>query len=288
MFARSLCIHCIFCLHSLSSDTFILAVTNFFTCILAGLVVFAYLGNLHVESGLPIEKVAQGGSGLIYVIYPYAVTKLPVSPLFAIMFFLMMLSLGMGTMMASVETLTASMEDLFPVLKSTGKIKALNLGLVCLAFLLIGLLLCTQAGQYWIEILDTYAGGWALFLIGFFECMSVAWIYGAERIEKDFSAMFSSHGLRTKITFVWLKICWLIITPGILLAITIFYWAFELKPIDGFPHWTMIMGELLAASSVIGVVAWMVYEIYKNYSNGQVVSLVFALVNQNISRRHLD
>ncbi len=237
---------------------------------------FAYLGNLTVESGLPIEKVAQTGPGLIYVIYPYAVTKLPVSPIFAIMFFLMMLCLGMGTMMASVETFTTSLEDMFPVLKSTSKVKALTLAIICLGFLLIGLILCTQAGQYWIDILDNYTGGWALFMVGFFECISVAWFYGAERIEKDFSAMFENKGLGTKITFVWLKLSWLIITPGILLFITIYYWVDELKPMDDFPYWTMIFGELLASTSVLGIIIWMVYEIYKKISNRKVVAFNFS------------
>ena len=79
-------------------DTIVLSVANFLTCILAGMVVFAYIGNLAVKTGLPVDKVVQEGQGLIYVVYPYAVTLLPASPLWAIMFFLMMLSLGMGTM----------------------------------------------------------------------------------------------------------------------------------------------------------------------------------------------
>jgi len=35
---------------------------------------------------------------LVYVVYPFAATTLSVAPLWAIMFFVMMLALGMGTM----------------------------------------------------------------------------------------------------------------------------------------------------------------------------------------------
>lgn len=80
--------------------------------------------------------------------------------------------------MASVETLTTSLEDYFPVLKASNKNKAVTLAIICVLYFLIGLLLCSQTGTYWVGMLDDYAAGWALFLIGFVECVSVGWFYG--------------------------------------------------------------------------------------------------------------
>lgn len=249
-------------------DTLILAVTNFLTCILAGMVVFAYMGNLSETTQLPISKVAQSGQGLIYVVYPYAVTLLPASPVFSIMFFLMMLSLGMGTMMASVETLTTSMEDYFPVLKANNKNKAITLAIVCMVFFLLGLVLCLQSGTYWVDILDEYAGGWALFLIGVMECISVSWVYGVDRLETDMSAMFGLESRFNKIAFIWWKICWMVITPFCLLFITILYWT-ETKPIEGFPQWTLVFGELLAFSSLTATFGWIIYELIITFTQNK-------------------
>ena len=71
-----------------------LSITNFFTCILAGFVVFAYLGSLSHTTGLDMDKVVQSGPGLVYVVYPFAVTTIKGSVLWSIMFFMMMLALG--------------------------------------------------------------------------------------------------------------------------------------------------------------------------------------------------
>jgi solute carrier family 6 amino acid transporter-like protein 5/7/9/14 len=159
-------------------DTFILSISNFLTCILAGLVVFAYIGALSETTGLAVDKVAQTGQGLVYVVFPYAVTQLDVSPLWSVMFFVMMLALGMGTMMASVETLNTSLVDFFPVLGRNGINRALTLAVICAVYFLVDLILCSQAGTYWIELFDTYSANWAILIMAIVECVSVGWIYG--------------------------------------------------------------------------------------------------------------
>jgi SNF family Na+-dependent transporter len=56
------------------------------------------MGFLAEETGLEITKVVQEGQGLVFVVYPYAVNTIPVGPIWSVMFFVMMLALGMGTM----------------------------------------------------------------------------------------------------------------------------------------------------------------------------------------------
>lgn len=95
--------------------------------------------------------------------------------------------------MASVETLTTSLEDFFPYLKKTPKIKAITLAIICLIYFLSGLLLCSQTGTYWIELFDEYTANWSILIIAIVECVSVSWFYGVDRFKKDISTMIDSY-----------------------------------------------------------------------------------------------
>ena len=81
-------------------------------------------------------------------------------------------------MMASIEVLTTSLEDFFPYLKKTQQNRTITLAIICFIYFIFGLILCTKAGAYWLELLDEYSANWAVFLLAFFECISIGWFYG--------------------------------------------------------------------------------------------------------------
>ncbi len=81
------------------------SVANALTSIFAGFVVFAYMGYLSKITGQSIDRVIQSGQGLSFIVYPYAVTTLPAAPVWAILFFIMMLLLGMDTMVFEIRFL---------------------------------------------------------------------------------------------------------------------------------------------------------------------------------------
>ena len=69
-----------------------------FTGVYAGIAVFATIGFLAKSLGESVEKYAQAsGPGLAFITYPEALSKMPASPFFSVIFFLMLLALGLGS-----------------------------------------------------------------------------------------------------------------------------------------------------------------------------------------------
>jgi SNF family Na+-dependent transporter len=69
-----------------------------FTGIFAGFAVFATIGYLSKELNESVDKYAgSSGPGLAFITYPEAITHMPASSFFSILFFLMLLALGLGS-----------------------------------------------------------------------------------------------------------------------------------------------------------------------------------------------
>nr|CAI5847620.1 unnamed protein product [Callosobruchus analis] len=81
-----------------SRDSIIIPIVNCGTSILAGFVVFSVIGFMAHETGMPISTVVTGGPGLAFITYPAAISLMPWPNLWAVLFFLMLLTLGLDSM----------------------------------------------------------------------------------------------------------------------------------------------------------------------------------------------
>ena len=115
---------------------------NTLTCLLAGVLVFSILGYMAFITGSTIHDVVNSGPGLVFLTYPDLVLSLPGSVVWATIFFVMLLVLGIDSEFCNVEALVTGIVDNWPdqLLKHRRKFTiALCFGLFCL-----GLPLCTN------------------------------------------------------------------------------------------------------------------------------------------------
>ena len=52
------------------------------------------------------------GTGLAFIVFTEAITKMPISPIWAVLFFIMLLCLGLSTMFGNIEGVVQPLKDL--------------------------------------------------------------------------------------------------------------------------------------------------------------------------------
>ncbi|KAI4876278.1 hypothetical protein NFI96_021645 [Prochilodus magdalenae] len=97
-----------------------------------------------------LDKSASG-TGLAFIVFTEAVTKMPASQLWAILFFIMLFSLGLSSMFGNLEGVLTPLLDLHVVPKWIPK--EVFTGLICLVSFLVALIFTQGSGNYWLEIL---------------------------------------------------------------------------------------------------------------------------------------
>jgi solute carrier family 6 amino acid transporter-like protein 5/7/9/14 len=160
-------------------DSLIVPIVNILTSIYAGFVIFSVLGYMAVQKGVEVKDVAASGPGLVFVVYPEGLSTMPVAPLWSILFFIMMMMLGLSSMFSMAETFFCAFMDEFPnVLRKTYYRTVMFRAIGCACFYLVSLPMVTQGGFYIFTIWDAYTGGFPLLVIGFIEILTIVYVYG--------------------------------------------------------------------------------------------------------------
>jgi len=239
-------------------DAILVPVINCGTSFFAGFVIFSIIGFMAHEADLPIKEVITSGPGLAFMAYPEAITKLPISPFWAVMFFLMLLTIGLDSQFAMFETMVSGFIDRFPQLLRVFKKKLFFTAFCALVQFTIGLPLVTKAGIYFFQVIDWYSGAFSVTLIAVLECLVIAYVYGANRLRYDISLMI---GYTPSILWVGL---WCFVTPALLILILIVSMTNFPEPMYGnykYPSWAIGIGWLTGMMSIFPIPAVAIYQI---------------------------
>ncbi|KAF6738569.1 Sodium- and chloride-dependent transporter XTRP3 [Oryzias melastigma] len=88
---------------------------------------------------------------------------------------------------------------------------------VCLFCLLLGLGFTTPSGNYWFTMFNDYGATFSLLFIVLIEVITVSYIYGIKRFEKDIEDMLGHRP-----NWYW-KIMWVVVSPLLLIGLFVFY-----------------------------------------------------------------
>ncbi|XP_043514896.1 sodium-dependent nutrient amino acid transporter 1-like [Frieseomelitta varia] len=250
--------------HGVSRDVMIVTTLDTITSLIAGCTIFGILGNLAHEMGTTdITTVVRGGTGLAFVSYPEALSQFQVVPqLFAVLFFVMMFVLGVGSAVALCSAVFTILCDHFPNVTHWKIVLLLSIfGFV------VSLVYVTPGGQWFVTLVDYYGGTFVAIIVGVLEIITIFWIYGLTNFINDVEFM-----LGQKPWFYW-RFCWAVITPILMIVILVCTIAtYEPPTYDGvpFPAYAYGIGWFLLSLGVLAIVGCIVQKLVQLRSSSLI------------------
>ncbi|CBY35674.1 unnamed protein product [Oikopleura dioica] len=242
-------------------DTLIVVLTNSATSIFAGLTIFSYLGFMAHSMGVEVEDVARQGPGLAFIAYPEALTQISTgSIVWSVLFFTMLLMLGLSTMFATMNTIITCCSDAFPQLR---KRQASFTAVLCVFLFLLGIPMTTRAGLYILTLFDDFGGSYALLVISVAEMVSICFIYGLDNFCSDIQIM-----IKRPVGMFW-RICWKFVSPVLLTAVFIAVlanWKVSTLGNYVYPNWTNYPAVGLILFSVLFIPLMAIHHVIKKGS----------------------
>nr|XP_033187040.1 sodium-dependent nutrient amino acid transporter 1-like [Bombus vancouverensis nearcticus] len=244
--------------HNVYRDALIVTSVDTLTSFIAGCTIFGILGNLAHEMGMEdIDNVVKSGAGLAFISYPDAIAKFTFVPqFFAVLFFVMMFVLGVGSIVGMVSGVVTCLKEKLPNMEIWKIVLS-----VCSMGFAVSTVYVTPGGQFVLTLVDYYGTSFVVFILASFEITAVTWVYGIENFLDDIEFM-----LDRKASSYW-RICWFLLTPLILILI-FFYTVATLSPLTyggrGYPATAHAAGTVILCFSILQIPFWMIVEMLRN------------------------
>ena len=129
------------------------------------------------QQGVSVESLAASGPHLAFIVFPKALSLMPFAPLFAVLFFVMLITLGIDSAFSLVEAVTTVISDKYQ------HIRREDIAMyVCVFGFICGITFTTVSGLYYLDIVDHFITSYGLVFVGLLEVIAIGWMYGAEKL----------------------------------------------------------------------------------------------------------
>ncbi|XP_076046810.1 sodium-dependent neutral amino acid transporter B(0)AT3 [Oratosquilla oratoria] len=155
-------------------------------------------------------KNSASGTGLAFIVFTEAINQFPWAPLWSVLFFLMLFTLGIDSEFGTLEGVITSIVDLkvFPNIR-----KEILTAIICSVCCALSMVFAHGAGNYVFILFDDFSGNLPLLIVAFFECISVSYVYGLRKFSDDIEMMTGSRPHP-----FWMA-CWKYVSPAVMLII---------------------------------------------------------------------
>ncbi|XP_047692118.1 orphan sodium- and chloride-dependent neurotransmitter transporter NTT5-like isoform X3 [Prionailurus viverrinus] len=191
------------------------------------------------------------GPGLAFAAFSQAISLFPGASLWAILFFLALVIMGLSTLMSILEGIVCPLQTSFSLFRRYPKLLSV---LICLGGFLGSLVFTSHAGSYIMSLFDDCLVPLTLIVIVAFQNVALAWIYGARRFREE---MFSKlgHLLWSFFTFLWRYVT----LPGLLALFTICLTQLHRRVPSYYIAWNSSMSQEVKQPYLQSTLSWVTF-----------------------------
>ncbi|GAB5581788.1 orphan sodium- and chloride-dependent neurotransmitter transporter NTT5-like isoform X1 [Prionailurus iriomotensis] len=191
------------------------------------------------------------GPGLAFAAFSQAISLFPGASLWAILFFLALVIMGLSTLMSILEGIVCPLQNSFSLFRRYPKLLSV---LICLGGFLGSLVFTSHAGSYIMSLFDDCLVPLTLIVIVAFQNVALAWIYGARRFREE---MFSKlgHLLWSFFTFLWRYVT----LPGLLALFTICLTQLHRRVPSYYIAWNSSMSQEVKQPYLQSTLSWVTF-----------------------------
>ena len=159
-------------------DTIIIAFSDMFISILAGIVMFTTMAGVGM-----LDNMSASGIATAFIIYPQAIVKISNSGvfnmIFAFIFYFCLITLAIDSLFSIIEGISTAVSDKFKLNKKTTTLT------ICIIEGIISLIYVTGAGLAVLDIVDYFINSYTLIITGVLEMVAAGWLFKTTKILEE-------------------------------------------------------------------------------------------------------